>query len=566
MRKIIFTICLVAFFASLHAQVAINRDGTPVSDTSAMLEIKKALKSKLKVRSTSLQDTSVLELSNRNTGNNFGTDFLISARREQGIYFTTTSDLLSNINDSLLTLRTNGNIGIGNKNPLNKLDVAGNINLTGTIKTNGVTGQPNQILGTNSSGNLSWINKGEISSSSGGNVGYGSWGDCSINNIGEYNPVGDSTGLPGDYFGGSVAVSGNFAIIGAPFDEVGANAHQGSASIYRFNGTSWEFMQKITEAGGAALDTFGFTVAIFGNFAIVGIKGDNVGTNPNQGSANIYQYNGSSWVFLQKLIDPTGAANDGFGNSVAISGNNAVVGAMLDDDGSSIDEGSAAFFLFNGSTWVFTNKVTGPGGAAGDHFGYSVSISNQYAIIGAPLDDGLASNSGSATTYDFNGSTWSLMQKLSGGSTELADDNFGSSVSISGNFAIVGAINDHLGGILSEGSATIYKTNGSVWMTMVEVTNGSTYNDFGTSVSISGNYAIISYESVIPFGGGSIGATMILVRVGAFWQRIQEFGDPFSFPNNGFGASVAIDGNNKRFLIGVPGFGAVGKTVFGKVN
>jgi len=131
-RKIIFTICLVAFFASLHAQVAINRDGTPVTDTSAMLEIKKALKSKLKVRSTSLQDTSVLELSNRNTGNNFGTDFLISARREQGIYFTTTSDLLSNINDSLLTLRTNGNIGIGNKNPVNKLDVAGNINLTGS--------------------------------------------------------------------------------------------------------------------------------------------------------------------------------------------------------------------------------------------------------------------------------------------------------------------------------------------------------------------------------------------------------------------------------------------------
>src|SRR6185295_15718229 len=336
MKKIFLTaFCLLLIAHFSFSQVAINKDGSATTDTTAMLEIKKGIKSKLKVRSLGFNDTSVLELSNRNTINQ-GTDFLITARGEYGLLFTTKSDLSNQINDSLLILRRTGNIGIGNTNPLNKLDVTGNINVTGTIKANGVTGQPGQVLGVTESGNMSWVEK--TNGNSLGGAGYGAWGDCSVNNISEYNPVGDSTGLTGDLFGMRVSVSGNFAIIASPYDDVGTNTDQGSASIFQFREGNWVFMQKLTDATGAANDLFGLSVYISGNYAIVGAPNDNVGANTDQGSASIFRYNGSSWVLMQKITDATGAAGDAFGTSVSVSGNFVFIGAPL-DDASGIDRG-----------------------------------------------------------------------------------------------------------------------------------------------------------------------------------------------------------------------------------
>ena len=108
----------------IFSQVAINTDGSAPTDPKAMLEVKKNLYSKFKIRSTHFNDTSVLELSNKTSGN-IGTDFRITAKREQGLFFTSTSDLPSNTNDSLLTILTNGNVGIGNSNPAERLNVNG---------------------------------------------------------------------------------------------------------------------------------------------------------------------------------------------------------------------------------------------------------------------------------------------------------------------------------------------------------------------------------------------------------------------------------------------------------
>ena len=138
------------------------------------------------------------------------------------------------------------NVGIGTAIPAEKLHVIGNIQ-TDTIKTNTVKIVTNagvgKILASDAEGNGGWQNNNAIGS--GGSVGYGSWGDCSVNNIGEYNPVADVTGATQDIFGNSVSVSGTYAIIGAPGDDVGPNANQGSASIFQFNGTNWIFIQKI---------------------------------------------------------------------------------------------------------------------------------------------------------------------------------------------------------------------------------------------------------------------------------------------------------------------------------
>jgi hypothetical protein len=460
------------------------------------------------------------------------------------------------------------NIGIGTSTPAEKLHVAGNIK-SDTIKPSAIKLTPNagagKMLTSDAVGNASWQER-----SAGEGVGFGLWGDCASNgNITDYHPVADTAAAEGDHFGACVSISGNYAIVGTYLDDVGANLDQGSASIYQYNGSRWVLMQKLTDPTGAGNDYFGSSVFISGNYAIVGAFGDDASSIIDQGSASIYQYNGSSWVLMQKLTDVTGAASDGFGNSVSISGNYAIVGAALDDV-SAIDQGSTSIYRYNGSNWVLMQKLTDPAGAGNDNFGISVSISGNYIIVGAYLDNVNANtDQGSASIYQYNGSTWVLMQQLTD-ATGAATDYFGISVSISGNYAIVGAYSDDVGANTFQGSASIYQYNGSSWVLMLKLTdaNGASGDLFGICVSISGSYAIVGAYGDNAGSENDEGSASIYLRVGQGWQKLQYVSDPAnSNTSENFGAATAIDGSTQRFLIGAFGYAnSSGKVVFGKVN
>ena len=400
-------------------------------------------------------------------------------------------------------------------------------------------------------------------------VGFGSWGDCSNNNISEYNPVVDDTGEYGDYFGYSVSISGSYAIAGAYFDNVGANARQGSVSIFQHNGNSWGTMQKITDPAGADNDWFGHSVSISGNYAIVGTPRGDVGGNLEQGSANIYFYNGTSWVFIQKITDPTGVANNWFGYSVSISGNYAIAGTYRDNLGSGPDQGSACIYEYNGTSWVFKQKIIDATGQPGDDFGYSVSIAGNYAIVGAFLDDvGGNANQGSASIYQNNGSSWVLMNKI----TEAVggvDDRFGSSVSISGNYAIIGSPYDDVNAVIDKGSAHIYYYNGTAWILVQKITDAAAVDldYFGSNVAISGDFAMVGWGTDDIGANQNQGSAIIYQRIGLGWQKVQYIIDPAGSAGDVFGSATAIDGSTKRFLNGASRYASdSGKVVFGKVN
>ena len=206
---------------------------------------------------------------------------------------------------------------------------------------------------------------------------------------------------------------------------------------------------KITAADAAQDDRFGRAVAISGNTALVGAWFDDDGSS-NSGSA--YLFDVTSGNQLAKLTPSDTTAGDRFGASVAISGNTALVGAYVNDDGA----GSA--YLFDITTGNQIAKITATDAVSGDQFGVSVAISGNTALVGAYADDDGGSNSGSA--YLFDVTTGNQLAKLTAADA-AANDWFGVSVAISGNMALLGANGDSESGTRSGSAYLCLKTSPS---------------------------------------------------------------------------------------------------------
>ena len=260
-----------------------------------------------------------------------------------------------------------------------------------------------------------------------------------------------SDGAAWDHFGEFVCISGEYAVVGAKYDDDNGTA-SGSAYIFKLDGASWVQYQKLTASDGAAGDSFGCSVSIGGDYAIVGavLDADN-GTD--SGSAYIFKRLGTSWIEQQKLTASDADAHDLFGLSVSISGDYAIAGAWGNEDNGP-GSGSAYIFKRSGPRWTEQVKLTASDAAAGDEFGRSVALSGSTALVGAPFafDDGAGSASGSAYLVDV--ATGSQIAKLTA-SDAAVFDWFGSSVALSGSTALVGAFGNDDAGINS-GSAYIF--------------------------------------------------------------------------------------------------------------
>jgi len=351
------------------------------------------------------------------------------------------------------------------------------------------------------------------------------------------------TGDDGDNFGYSVSLSGERAIVGA-YHDTACGSDSGSASVYHLDGTTWVEEQKIVPPDGAACDYFGSSVCISGDRAIVGSPEDDDSGN-GCGSAYIYHIYMSSLVLDGEISASDGSETDFFGSSVCISDDRAIVGAYYDDDIGD-NSGSAYIFKWNGTTLIQEEKLTASDGAEYNWFGHSVSISGDRAIVGAPQDDDRGYNAGSAYLYYWNGSEWVQEQKI------IPPDDyaiyFGSSVSISGERAIVGVYGDNENGSQS-GSAYIYKWNGSSWEQEQKIapSDPAELDYFGFSVCISGERAIVGSKFDDDHGENS-GSAYIYKLNGAAWEQEQKITASDGADTDLFGSSVCISGD--RAIVG----------------
>jgi len=269
-----------------------------------------------------------------------------------------------------------------------------------------------------------------------------------------------------DFFGYSAAISGSTAIVGAPSDSDNGFS---SGSAYLFDTTTGMQLAKLTASDAAELGRFGYSVAISGSTAIVGVD------YPNNGA---YLFNTTTGTQIAKLTASDGADYENFGNSVAISGSTAIVGARYDDENG---EDSGAAYLFDTVTGTQIAKLTASDAAEDDEFGISVAISGSTAIVGAWKNNDNGEDSGAA--YLFDTVTGTQIAKLTA-SDAAEDDRFGYSVAISGTTAIVG-------GEVSNGPAYLFDTTTGTQVAKLTASDGAADDWFGSSVGISGTTAIV---------------------------------------------------------------------------
>ncbi len=306
----------------------------------------------------------------------------------------------------------------------------------------------------------------------------------------------EETLLTGDEFGGdfgyAVAISGNTAIVGAPWS--GANVN-GSAYIFNFDGNDWVMQQKLLASNNHDGDSFGRSVAISGNTAIVGaVSFGNSDIQSDYSAAYIFHFDGVQWV-EQQILQPAGAATSAFGYSVAVDGNTAIVCDLFF---SSSYPGSAYIFKYTNGVWSESQKLTAS--RAGQKlFGYAVAMSENTAIIAAREWASKSDyNEGAAYIYSNNGGVWSEQQVLEASDSQPAD-HYAQSVAISDDYAIVGAIGyDHFENYegKKDGAVYIYEYNNNNWEEKQKLTASgqpsATDSDyFGRSVAIDGEMLVI---------------------------------------------------------------------------
>lgn len=287
-----------------------------------------------------------------------------------------------------------------------------------------------------------------------------------------------SDGVAGDYFGSAVAISGSTVVVGA----YGQNSGAGAAYVFGRLGTTWTQQAELTAADGGAPDFFGISVGVSGSTAIVGAYNK----NSHVGAAEVFMGSGGTWTHQAELTASDGVSPDFFGFSVAISGSTAVVGT--DSQPGSSGKNAAYVFVRSRTTWTQQAELTASDGAATDGFGLAVAISGSTALIGAP-----GKNSGVAYAFVRSGTSWSQQAELIGSNTNL--HNFGYSVGISGSTAVVGAPAPFFPQRRGGAYVFVQSGTTWTQVKILSASDGTSHQGFGSPVAIAGSTALITHFS-----------------------------------------------------------------------
>ncbi len=296
-----------------------------------------------------------------------------------------------------------------------------------------------------------------------------------------------------DAFGFAVAVSGDAIVLSAHHADA-PEFQSGAAHIFRYDPDTaeWDHETTLTASDGDASDIFGFSVSIDGELVLIGARDDENDGVSQSGSAYVFRHDGKEWVEDAKLTDPNGKELDLLGQSVAIRGDLALVGAHGNDD-AGLGTGAAFIFRFDRTArdWSLEQQLQAFDAQWAAWFGFSVSLADNLALVGAPQLD---SQIGAAYVMRYDGKRWVHEAKLLASNPVGPFPMLGRSTSLSrdGMSTLGGAPFDDEAGN-EAGAVHLFRTNGKTWREIEKFTASDTGagDSFGSSVSLSEDTALI---------------------------------------------------------------------------
>lgn len=372
----------------------------------------------------------------------------------------------------------------------------------------------------------------------------------------------DPQGLGYDQFGRAVAISGSVALVSASEAAVDGNSAQGKVLVYeRDAGGAWNSAQTLIASDGAAYNEFGWSVALSGRVAVIGAINATIGEHNSQGAAYVFvRGDDGVWTETQKLVAADGRPVDWFGSAVAMNDETIVVaayGAHYDDQ---LMRGAVYVYTQVGGVWTQTQQLVAADGDVGDGFGSAIALSGSTLLAsspGASIDDRYAQ--GAVYRFALVDGAWTQAQKIVV-AEGAENDQLGSALAVDGDTALIGAMWRQGGeGVAyvfdaSDGNWTQVQrlaANDGVVRGSDGIGLPPTDN-FGMTLALQGDTALIGASNVTIDGNEGQGAAYLFRRSGNTFGGAHTFTEYEGIVSPYFGAAVALDGDD--VLVGMYGY------------
>lgn len=267
----------------------------------------------------------------------------------------------------------------------------------------------------------------------------------------------DPNGEGSDNYGDAIAMDGDYLAIGAPRFGTNFSPLRGQVQIYKREEGNWNLEQVIYGSNSGSAERLGSSLDMQNGRLLIGARNAEIAGVLGKGKAYLYVNNGGVWELEEEFVASDGAANDFFGSAVALHDSTIVVGALLADISGEADRGAAYVFYQQNGQWLFQTKLVDASGVANDQFGASLDIEGEQIVVGnQSLDLGFAQ------IYRRNGLVWSATERLIPNTASNVIDKFGLSVSLSGQRILIGSPGFDANGVVGSGAVFQFKQGSSI--------------------------------------------------------------------------------------------------------